>query len=359
MKRIIILAFALSTALLAMAQPQKSRVATNRAKTEAQQSVSRASLMYPTAVAVPADVPWRREIYREISLMDNQNAALYYPLEARGNEANLFTVLFRLLNTGTIPAYKYDINSSAENLTEANRMHFKDMLDSYEIPYEIDGRSIKVLDYDIPSAEVLSYYVKESSYYDEVTATYHTRVVAFCPVLHRNDEFSLEESSARKYPLFWVRMEDVEPYLSQHMIMVSNLNNASRMSMADFFATNHYKGNIYMTTNMQGRSLQQMYPDETARKNEQKRIEKQIVDFEKHLWATPVDSAELARLDSIAAVEDSLRANRKRSVRTTRTTRTSASSARSTVSTQKAEKQPKASSSASSGPRVTVRRQRH
>lgn len=368
------------------AQPQKSRVGTNNARTarqqQQQQTVSRASLMYPTAVSVPDDVPWRRDVYRELDLTKDENAALYYPVEARGNEMNLFTLLFRLLNTGKIPAYEYKLDGK-EDFTQANRMHFKDMLERYNVFFEIDGNKINVNDADVPSAEVLSYYVKESTYYDEQTATFHSRVVALCPILHRSDDFSFD---TRKYPMFWVKIEDVEPYLSQRMIMISNLNNASRMSMADFFATNKYKGTIYMTTNMQGKSLQQEVAarqqaeaekaagvvdslalrETQAMQREQNRIEKQLSDFEKHIWETPVDSAELARKDSIAAAEAAAKAAKKsrrvrRASNSDEASTDSASSSRSSrrnSSATKKEKKEKSSSSGSAS-RVSVRRQRH
>ena len=368
------------------AQPQKSRVGTNNARTarqqQQQQTVSRASLMYPTAVSVPDDVPWRRDVYRELDLTKDENAALYYPVEARGNEMNLFTLLFRLLNTGKIPAYEYKLDGK-EDFTQANRMHFKDMLERYNVFFEIDGNKINVNDADVPSAEVLSYYVKESTYYDEQTATFHSRVVALCPILHRSDDFSFD---TRKYPMFWVKIEDVEPYLSQRMIMISNLNNASRMSMADFFATNKYKGTIYMTTNMQGKSLQQEVAarqqaeaekaagvvdslalrETLAMQREQNRIEKQLSDFEKHIWETPVDSAELARKDSIAAAEAAAKAAKKsrrvrRASNNDEASTDSASSSRSSrrnSSATKKEKKEKSSSSGSAS-RVSVRRQRH
>ena len=115
----------------------------------------------------------------------------------------------------------------------------------------------------------ISYFVKESSYYDQHTATYHSRVVALCPVLHRSNgyiDFNSPSMSAdvQKSPLFWVKMEDIESYLSQNMVMTSNYNNAATMSMADFFDTNKYKGDIYMTTNMQGKSLAQMVNEAQA-----------------------------------------------------------------------------------------------
>lgn len=358
MKQLTLIFAALCLSLTVAAQPKKSRVAQNKAKAaqKAQQSVDRASILFPTAVAMPEEVPWRRDIYRSLDLTKDENAALYYPVEPQGDEVNLFTLLFRLLNVGKIPAYEYKLNG-LEDFTKANRMHFKDMLDRYGIYYEIDGNSIKVADADVPSSEVLSYYVKESSYYDAGTATYHTRVTALCPVLHRSDDFSMD---MRKYPLFWVRIEDVESYLAQHQIMVSNLNNAARMSMADYFATNQYKGTIYMTNNMQGRSLQQMYPTDSLMKKEQNRIEREMTDFESHIWATPVDSAELAQKDSLEK-EQNLSRSERRARKAASTSRTSRSARRSSSASSSSAKSAKTKSSKSSSgtPRVSVRRQRH
>lgn len=358
MKRYIPLIAALLIALPLVAQPKKSRVAqssssstsqtTGSSKAQGNAAQSRAALMFPTAVAEPEEVPWRRDIYRTIDLTNETNAPLYFPTEPRDGQMNLFTILFRLLNTGKIPAYKYDINTSIENYDKDNRLHFKDMLDSYDIPYEVENNTIRVLDYDVPAAEVLSYYVKESTYFDEQTATYHTRATALCPVLHRADDFSFDQ---RKYPLFWVRFSDIEAYLQQYTLQTSSLNNAARMSMADFFMANKYEGQIYMTNNLQGRSLQQQFPTDSLMAKEQARIEQEMTDFESHLWTTPLDSAQIAERDSIAAAQ--AKGKKAKKSRTTRSARSKKSETSSDSSSSSS------SSSASSSPRVSVRRQRH
>ena len=344
-----------------VAQPQKSRVQQNNNRTTTAQKnaavgTGRASLMFPTAVDVPEDPSWRRDIYRSIDLTKDENAALYYPVEPQGNSMNLFTLLFKLLNTGKIPAYDYQLDG-VENFQQSNRMHFKDMLERQGIFYEVDGNSIKVAQADIPSAEVLSYYVKESSYYDQNTATYHSRIVALCPVLHRAaDEFSFSEN-VQKFPLFWVKYDDIKTYLSGQDVMTSNLNNAAKMSMDDFFSTNHYKGDIYMTTNMQNKSLQQYCATDSLLKKEQNRIEKQISDFEEHIWSTPVDSVELARRDSIAAASVK---GKKSKAATDKASSSAARSARRSSASSGKEKSGGSSSGGGNGaPRVSVRRQRH
>lgn len=343
----ILMAFGMTASL--MAQPQKSRVQSNRnatAKKAETAMVGRAALMFPTAVDVPENPAWRRDIYRSVDLTKDENAALYYPVEPQGGDMNLFTLLFKLLNTGKIPAYEYQLDG-IEKFQQSYRMHFKDMLDRYQIPYEIDGNSINVNPVDVPASEVLSYYVKESSYYDQNTATYHSRIVALCPVLHRANDFSLD---LQKYPLFWVNYDDIKTYLSGQEVMTSNINNAARMSMDDFFSTNHYKGDIYMTTNMQNKALQQYCATDSLLKKEQARIEKEMSDFEEHIWSTPVDSAELAKRDSIAAASakgKKVKASDSKSSSASRTSRRVSS-----------EKSSGSSASSSSAPRVSVRRQR-
>ena len=360
MKHILFILISLCFMGTATAQPKKSRVQTTRsasAKKAQDATPSRTSLMFPTSVDVPQTPTWRRDIYRTLDLTKDENAPLYFPVEPQGDNINLFTLLFQLLNTGKIPAYEYKLDG-VEDFQQSNRMHFKDMLERYHIFYEVNGNSIKVEPSDIPSAEVLSFNVKESSYYDQHTATFQSRVVAICPVLHRTDDF---DTRVNKYPMFWVKYDDVKTYLSGREIMTSNLNNAARMSMEDFFATNHYKGEIYMTTNMQNRSLQQYCATDSLLKKEQKRIEKEMTDFEAHIWATPVDSAEIAKRDSIAALADKGKKSRRMASSDSKSSSASRTSRRSSSSSEKTSKSSSKSSggSSSSGPRVSVRRQRH
>ena len=330
MKRYVVVALTLVVSAIVYAQPQKTRVNSSNANTQqkaAPSTVDRASIMYPTAVAVPEEVSWRRDVYRELDLRLDDNAPLYYPETPKDGEQNLFFTLFRLLNVGRIPAYNYKTDGT-EHFDRANRMHFKDMLERYDIFYEVDSakRMINVRDADVPSGEVLSYFVKESSYYDQNTATFHTRIVALCPVLHRSAvEFSYEsmtmdddgEIPVTKYPMFWVKFDDIEPYISKQMVMVSNINNASKMSIADFLATNKYKGKIYMTTNMQNKAIMDYCPTDSAVAVEQKRLEKEMTDFEEHIWTPPVDSVAIAKRDSIAKAEADAKANKKKRTRQT------------------------------------------
>ena len=327
---------------VAEAQPAARRRQQQRQNAQnAQTLTTRAQISYPVAAKMSEDVVWRRDIYREIILEEDANAPLYYPVEPVGSQMNLFTYLFKLMMRGSIKAYEYRLDGN-EVFTDSAQVNRKAFLDNYHIYYERNNRGIRIDDSDIPSAEVKSYYVKESAYYDQASATFHIKPIAMCPILWRTDDFGDGE---QKYPLFWVEYDDVAPYLSKQVIMTSNLNNAATMSMDDYFTQNRYKGKIYKTTNMLGRTLAQYCPTDSALAKEQKRIENELAAFEKNIWG---DQARKDSLDSIAKAEVKDKKGKK-----------AKRNRRATTSVKKRRSKSSSSSSGSPAARVTVRRQRH
>ncbi len=287
----------------AVAQPPAR--AKERSKKEATQKVApavkmtdRAKSQYPTTTT-PQEVAWKRDIYRSLDLQKEKNASLYYPVEPMGNSVNLFTYIFRLILDGSVSAYTYNLDGY-ESFTQENKINPKDLLDNYRIYYEENNGQLTVGKSDIPSSEVLSYYIKESYYYDQRTSTYNSRVTAICPVLHRAGEFT---SEVTKYPMFWLNYDEISPLLAQQKLVTSSYNNVSAMTMDDYFTKKSYEGEIYKTVNLRNLALNQYCKDTTAIKKEQENIEKQLRDFRTNLWNTPQPKAEEAVKDSTATAE--------------------------------------------------------
>ncbi len=347
MRRLIFIIMIGCFGVAAQAQPQARRQqqAAATPKSNANNMTTRAQISFPTEGQMGEDVVWRRDVYRELDLNDDANAGLYYPTEPVGTQMNLFTYLFKLIMAGPrhggIAAYSYDVNSGNERFDESLRIQPLKFLDDYHIFYERTDRGVHIDDSDIPSAEVKGYFIKESAYYDQVSSTFHTKVQAICPVMYREDDFG---DGATKYPLFWVKYDDLAPFLSKQTIMTSNLNNAATMSLDDYFTTNAYSGKIYKTTNMLGKTLAQVAGGDTAKlSREQRRIEQEIASFEKNVWG---DASRKDSLDSIAKLD-------KKSLKAVK------SKDRSKGTTAKRTRRSSSSSTTSSAARVTVRRQRH
>lgn len=318
--------------------PRQLRNVANAAKP----AEDRTQTDFPLAPDMPKDVSWRRDIYRTLDLTQDANATLYYPLEQQGDQINLFTYLLKLILRGQVKAYDYSLNGN-ENFDAKNQVKPKDILDRYHIYYETKDGKMHINDNDIPAAEVTEYFLKESSYFDQRTATYHTKVMALCPVLKRADDFGGADA---KYPMFWVKYSDISPFLARLPLTGSNYNNASTMSADDYFAMNRYQGKIYKTNNLQGKVLANYCTTDSALAKEQKKIEKQLTDFERHIWGNDSTDSAKVKKDSVADKKE-------------RRTRSLSSRRSSSGSTAK-EKKSRGSGSASSGnPRVSVRRQRH
>lgn len=351
MKRtLVIIAATLLTGSMTFAQPAKRRTATAAGTTAptstaaVKQNSDRASLQFPSSATMPEDVVWKRDIYRQLDLMKDKNAPLYYPVEPIGKQVNLFTYLFRLIQTGRVTAYTYKLDGN-ESFEEKDKLAVKDMLERYGIYYEEKDGKIVVADADVPSAEATRYYIKESVYLDQRTGTFSTRVTALCPVLMRGaDEFSTE---ATPYPLFWLKYDDVAPWLAKLPMMGSNLNNVSNLTAADYFTLNRYEGKIYKTNNLQGKLLANYCPTDSAMKQEQQRIEKQITDFEEGVWGHEIIDS--TKLDSIALAEAALKTEKKSGTVWGKRTKTPTAS-----TAAKREK----SAPAPATPRVSARRQR-
>ena len=346
MKKIILLLMLVGLVQGAFAQPEARRQAQQKAqnKSNANNMTTRAQIMFPTAASMDEDVVWRRDIYRELDLNEDANAPLYYPVEPLGSQVNLFTYIFKLMMQGRIKAYQYKLDGN-ESFNADDVVKPKTFLDNYHIYYEKDAQGRTHLDNsDIPSKEVKSYYIKETTYYDQHTATFHTKVLALCPIMTRDDDFG---DGGNKYPLFWVKYDDLAPFLSKQQIMTSNLNNAATMSIDDYFWRNQYKGKIYKTNNMLGKTLAQYCSSDSAMSKEQKKIEAELAAFEKNLWG---DQAKKDSLDSIAKLD-------KKNVKGVKKNRRS-SSGKSSGSTVKNRRQ-RSSSPSTSAARVSVRRERH
>ncbi len=329
------------------AQPKKSRVQQRKVEQQKQQQGStqggmtqRMQLLYPTAVDMPEEVVWRRDIYREIDLNEEENAGLYDPVEPQGKRLNLFTYVFKLALNGFIPVYEYNLDGN-EVLEASAKVDMKTILDNYHIFYEEKDGKVSVDNSDIPSAEVKMYYLKESAYFDQANSSFHIKPIAFCPVMLREDDFGGE---AAKYPLFWVKYSEVEPFLSRQNVKTSDYNDAALMTMGDYFTRNKYKGKIYKTANRLGKTLSQIAGnDSTKFSNEQKRIEAELEAFRKNIFG---DKERQDSIDSIASSDPKqLKAIKKRARK------------QSKVKTHRPSSG--GSSGGSGAARVSVRRERH
>lgn len=299
-----------TTATSAVAQDKstssivRKRNAKDKDGDKASQITPRMRSFYEQQETSDADVQWMKVIYRQIDLRKEQNMALYYPEEPNQDGMNLFCIIMKLVAQGQLTVYEY--LDGREIFTDQYKVKVRDLLDRFHILYtEAKGSTEKtprftIEDADMPSNEVLSYYVIEKWEFDRVSTKMKNTVQAICPVLHRSDEFGGEPV---RYPMFWVKYdESIRPYLAKQYIFTNNDNNIASHNIDDFFTMNLYKGDIYKTKNLRNLSLMQMYPDPDDLKRAQDSIERRLQAFDKTLWV-PTREELQARADSLEALE--------------------------------------------------------
>ena len=335
MRKYIISALMAVTGIAAIAQEQSTSSAvltrgprTRPGQTEASQAPGVSARMRSQAADAgerpDASLKYMRVIYRELDLVEEDaNAPLYYPEDLVDGNENLFRIMFRLLARNQVPAYEY--LDGREDFSEANRAKMSDIISRFEIlatPAKGFSEKNPVYDVepvDVPTNEVLAYFIIERWKFDNRTNKMRTEVEAICPVVVRDDASSL----SGKTPMFWMKMSDLKPYLQAQYIFTDDDNNLASHTYDDFFTLNMYKGDIYKTRNLRNRTLSQMAKeDPDTLKALQDSIQRRLDHYADNLWVPSREELAKAReaadaeADSIAALKpEPARSKRARSSR--------------------------------------------
>ncbi|MBD5201378.1 MAG: gliding motility protein GldN [Bacteroidales bacterium] len=289
-KHILTALLTLSVSITALAQVEDAggvRRRTEKDKKNAEKNVGitqRMQSFYENKPVHDADLEYMREIYREIDLQKEQNTPLYFPEDIIDGQKNLFRIIMEQVVEGKLPAYEY--LDGREVFTDEYKVKVGDMLDRFGIYYtEAKGSTEKNPKYvieeaDMPTGQVLTYYILEKWEFDRRTNRMRTRVEAICPVLTRAGDFGGEA----RYPMFWVKFDALRPWLAQQYIFLSDDNNKPQYSLDDYFNLGMYQGDIYKTKNLRNLSMNQMYPDEDMLKQAQDSIDRRLREYGKNLY---------------------------------------------------------------------------
>ena len=243
-----------------------------------------------------SELQWMRVMYRQLDLTKDANGALYFPDEPVDGQENLFRIIMRLLANDELAAYEY--LDGREVFTDNYRIKVRDMLDRFHILYtDAKGSTEKrpkfnIEEADVPASEVLTYYIIEKWEFDKRSNRMRTRIEAICPVLHRSGDFGGE---AVRYPMFWVKYDELRPHLSTQNIFTDDDNNLATCTYDDYFQLGLYDGEIYKTRNLKNKSLMQLHPDPEEMKHAQDSIQNRLDTFEDKLWVPSLAELEARR----------------------------------------------------------------
>ncbi|MDE6023014.1 MAG: gliding motility protein GldN [Muribaculaceae bacterium] len=235
-----------------------------------------------------ADLAYMRELYRSLDIRNvAENTPLYFPEDVVDGQKNLFRIILDLVVSGKVPAYEY--LDGREVFSDQYKVKVGEMLDRFDIFYQTQGNGDRatytIEEADVPTGQVLKYYIIEKWEFDRRSSRMKTYVEAICPVLTRTGDYGGTDN----YPMFWVKFDQLRPYLAQQYVFLTDDNNLPQYSLDDYFNLGMYKGEIYKTKNLRNMSMAQMYPDEDERKRAQDSIDRRIREFGKDLWVPTRD----------------------------------------------------------------------
>lgn len=335
-------------------------------KTETPGVTQRMQAHFEETPATDSELQWMRVMYRELDLTKDENGALYYPDEPVEGQENLFRIILGRMADGQLGAYEY--LDGREVFSDNFKVKMRDVLDRFHIIYsDAKGSTEKnpkftIDESDVPASEVLSYYIIEKWEFDRRSNRMRNRIEAICPVLHRSGDFGGE---AVRYPMFWVKYDDLRPFLTTQTIFTDDDNNLATCTYDDYFRLGLYEGDIYKTRNLKNKSLMQLYPDPDELAHARDSIQQRLDSYEKKLWVPSLEElaarreaaekAEALASGDAAASETSVAEDSVEKPASTRASRTKRGAKKSSASKTKPAKVKKPKSVKASTPSSATR----
>ncbi len=235
------------------------------------------------------DVMWRKTVIRAIDLRERQNWSLYYPYENIDSlsQKNLFAIIFKALLQGDVKGYL----QPADKLTPppfTQKYEFdiqKDLVERLfgdSEDYQDDYKKIEFI-----TQGIVKYYIQETWYFDKHTSTMGSKILSIAPVYNREYNTTFDPAGeVDEGTMCWIPFERIRPYLQMEFMKTTGRNVNPITDFDNFFVSRQFDSYIIKDYDVRGTLLDDpnKYPDPYKIRQEQERIESEILNAEQDLW---------------------------------------------------------------------------
>jgi len=304
MKKIIVLVFCASAFIAAQAQhPINSFFAPDGTVRLETQELNEAADSIVTVFHRAEDIVWRRDIYRIIDMRQKQNFQLYFPIEPDDpHYMSMYRLMVDAVQKGLTIFYPSD-RVLKPVFSEATIVPKDKVIDqfvvggigeldredetSYILNYDsiADSLSFQPYNYQAYVRNQLKYLVYEVIFFSRATSKMYRKIIAIAPLQPDQATGGEEEPGRfmRESVKFWTLYDELRPYLAAHYIIPTQ-NEAKRVTFEEFFEKRLFSSYIIGEGNIYNRMILDYCTTEQEAKQEQARIEYELLTFEQDLW---------------------------------------------------------------------------
>lgn len=249
------------------------------------------------------DIVWRRDIYRVIDMRQKQNFQLYFPVEPDDpTYMSMYRLVVDAVQKGLTIFYPSERILkpllSMDNIVPKNKVIDQFVVGgigeldredetSYILNYDSisDQLSFQPYNYGTYVRNQLKYLVYEVVFFSRATSRMYRKIVAVAPLQPDQATGGPEEPARfmRESVKFWMLYDQLRPYLAAQY-MIPTQNEAKRVTFEEFFEKRLFSSYIVGEGNMYNRMILDYCLTEKEAKQEQARIEYELLTFEQDLW---------------------------------------------------------------------------
>jgi len=232
------------------------------------------------------DVIWKKVVLRVVDLRELQNRPLYFPNEdlEPTSQKNLFSIIYSNFLDGNLTGYKSQRNNAQTYVptwTPENVVNVEEHMDALGLRYYTETTWDRV---NLLTPGVIKYYVQVITYFDKATSEFKSKILALAPLYDEKYNPAYQDE-IRTGVFFWVRFDDLRPFLMEEFAKMNGRNTSSIIDFDYFLANEQYDSYIIKDYDITGKDVDVDITNPIMIRQQQDRIEEEILNFELDLWS--------------------------------------------------------------------------